>query len=842
MAATARSGRLTLSDPSVKELAQASCAHERYDALPKLQGSDNWPEWSDALQHAALLAGTDAILNGESRHPISLEGKQCTLSEWNEHIKRTAVWRCRNESLLKAMRNASGSSVDLSEFGGLDARKTYLGLKSKYRISDCQRAFKLFSEDLMVVYEFDSSPRDIALQLQHVFNQYNDLVGHNVEQRLPENFLKLAFLDSLTTEYHDWRKTLLKDRNVLALDQGSTLTFNELVNLVIVEQTRLLKKKTTHHAPPVTSSQQPVKRNISEVDEPAQQEPHEYCSLHGSATHTNQTCRTLNPQLRPKDWRPSREDRWLLRQHPEMRNHHSSSGFVDELGSSLEGQCDNEIGAGPELPIDGRDETSAMDSHDTNGKQNREHPPQALTHNGSWEQRSAAHSAEVQAQIETVTRAVGVVAGKRFGKKRRRRAPPRGDLSGKWLLYDKSYVPGPAGFHEIELWETTSNKTKQNHPKSQQYSGRLTIGPRENPETFSIFRFSPNPKVTGRPLSIRFKRPDHNDIRGEMTFWGNGKMLAMVPAPCIDSSGTISSFRFAGIHSGPSSGLPHANGDTDMASGDESSDEGSDHDGSDHVERNDSDSSDDDEDIGHQEDHGSMARAGPEESYDRIIRADSLPGVNVKVEEDDSDVDMNAADYSTAAAIEADETDSGNSKDEWADDIATTIDTVQKQEDLVGQGLILPLHHIGGEWYFHSPKYNAGIAGGISLSFSTREDHDASEQVCAPGHCKPTSGQSKSQPRQSHYCGELLLKAEEGKPDFSCLIRQFDVPEQTSSNHVTILLFNRGNHDKICMHAWFFGNSTMRIELPTSMIPSYRGQDAWITFSGLKSGWPRGAR
>ncbi|KAI4719916.1 hypothetical protein E4T48_03803 [Aureobasidium sp. EXF-10727] len=739
MTATARSGRLTLSDPSIKELAQASCAHERYDALPKLQGSDNWPEWSDALQHAALMAGTDAILNGESRHPISLEGKQCTLSEWNENVKRTAVWRCRNESLLKAMRNASGSGVDLSEFGGLDARRTYLGLKSRYRVSDCQRAFKLFSEDLMVVYEFDSSPKDIALQLQHVFNQYNDLVGHNVEQRLPENFLKLAFLDSLTTEYHDWRKTLLKDRSVLALDQGSSLTFNELVDLVIVEQTRLLQTKTTHHAPPATSSQQPVKRSISEVDEPAQQEPHEYCSLHGSATHTNQTCRTLNPQLRPKDWRPSREDRWLLRQHPEMRNHHSSSGFVDELGSSLEGQCDNETGAGPELPIDDRDKTYAMDPHDTNGKQNREHPPQALTHNGSWEQRAAAHSAEVQAQIEAVTRAVGAVGSKAFGKKRLRGGPPRGDLSGKWLLYDKNHDPGPAGFHEIELWESTTDKSKQTHPKSQQYSGRLTIGPRGNPKTFGTYRFSPNPKVTGLPLPIPFQR---NDIRGEMTFWGNGKMLVTVRAPCIDSSGTVSSFSFAGIHSGPLSGLPHANGDADMASDDESSDVGSDHDGSDYAERNDNDGSDD-EDIGHQKGHDSMARAGkhakggrttppsrhqlhtgPEESYDRIIRADSLPGVDVKVEEDDPDVNMNAADYSTAKAIEAEKTDSGNSKDEWADEIATTIDTVQKQERLVGQGEIVPLHDLSGEW-------------------------------------------------------------------------QFDVPEQTSSNHVTILLVNRDNLDKI---------------------------------------------
>lgn len=117
-------GRLTLSDPLVKELAKASCLnHTYYDNLPTF-GDGNWQQWSDALQHAALMAGADAVLNGESRHPISLEGKQSTLAEWNENIKRTAVWRCRNECLLKAMRHSLDPDLDLSEFEGLDARRT----------------------------------------------------------------------------------------------------------------------------------------------------------------------------------------------------------------------------------------------------------------------------------------------------------------------------------------------------------------------------------------------------------------------------------------------------------------------------------------------------------------------------------------------------------------------------------------------------------------------------------------------------------------------------------------------------------------------------------------------
>ncbi|KAG9940957.1 hypothetical protein KCU85_g9781, partial [Aureobasidium melanogenum] len=261
--------RLTLSDPSVKELAKASCSITHYKDLPKLIGEANWQEWSDALQHAALMAGTDAVLNGESKHPPSLDEQQSTTAQWNDNVKRTAVWRRRNESLLKAMRKASGPGVDLDEFGALNAHDTYLRLQSGYHTSNSQRAFQLFSEELVVSYELDSSPRHIADELQDAFNRYNHLVGHNTEQRLPEIFLKMAFLDSLDSEYHEWRKSLLRNRNVLSLDEGSALNLDELVDLAIAERSRLLQEQADNSTSAPTASQQPSKRNISQVDEPA---------------------------------------------------------------------------------------------------------------------------------------------------------------------------------------------------------------------------------------------------------------------------------------------------------------------------------------------------------------------------------------------------------------------------------------------------------------------------------------------------------------------------------------------------------------------------------------------
>ena len=221
--------RLQLSDPAVKDLARASCPNDTH-SLPRLLGEANWQQWTDALQHAALMAGTDAVLNGESKHPPSLD-EQTPTAEWNDNIRRITVWRRRNESLLKAMRDAS--AVDLTAFDGSNAHQTYLGLRSKYRISDNQRVQDLYEQHIMLPNtELADSPRDIANSLQSAFNQYNHSVARNVEQRLPENFLKMEFLMSLDEVYGDWCKTLMKEQNVLALDQGLALTFNELVDLV----------------------------------------------------------------------------------------------------------------------------------------------------------------------------------------------------------------------------------------------------------------------------------------------------------------------------------------------------------------------------------------------------------------------------------------------------------------------------------------------------------------------------------------------------------------------------------------------------------------------------------
>ncbi|KAI5239051.1 hypothetical protein E4T42_08809 [Aureobasidium subglaciale] len=183
------------------------------------------------------MAGTDAILNGESLHPQSLEGKQVTTTEWNENVKCTAVWRCRNESLLKAMHNSLAANVDTDEFGGLNAHKSYLGLKSRYHISENRGTLELYNVHLSSpIITLEDSPKDIAKMLQAAFNKYNSFFGHNNAQRLPTNFLKLEFLNPLDHVYDGWVRALLNDNDVLELEQGPVPAFDDLVDLVVLER------------------------------------------------------------------------------------------------------------------------------------------------------------------------------------------------------------------------------------------------------------------------------------------------------------------------------------------------------------------------------------------------------------------------------------------------------------------------------------------------------------------------------------------------------------------------------------------------------------------------------
>ncbi|KAG9564751.1 hypothetical protein KCU71_g6781, partial [Aureobasidium melanogenum] len=794
--------RLTLSDPSVKELAKASCSNTHYNNLPKLLGEANWQQWSDALQHAALMAGTDAVLNGESRHPISLEGKQSTLAEWNENIKRTVVWRCRNESLLKAMRHSLDPGVDLSEFEGLDARRTYLGLKSIYRMTDNQQVFKLFSEKLTgELIGLADSPKETADRLREAFDQYNNLVGCNLEQRLPENFLKMAFLDALDSDvYGDSPKTLLKVHTILALDQGSALTFNELVDLVIAERARLLQEQANNTtSAPTASIQQLSKRNISQVDEPAQPDLHAPCSLPHHARHTNQKCKTQNPRLRPKSWKASVQDQEYLAAHPEIENPYSDDSSSDDSGSD---ESDSEV------EDEVRQQTSAVDEDRLSVEKETGDNDSDVTIERDWQDLAASRCAEVKAQIDVVTRALG---GGQVGIKRRsKHAPLQENLSGNWLLYDKDYNPGPAGHHHIQLWETTTEKQKQLRTKVQQYQGRLIVGPQGHEKTFNVNSFMPPARVTGRPTKITFRGPEL--YTGEMVFWGNGKMLVTIPAPVLHvSDSTISMFNFAGLRSDHTIASSDVNspGNADDTESSDSSDQNSD------DESSSSDSSDD------------------EERYDCVIRGDRHLSVPIKTEDDEDTARVSDAEEAiTAVAIKAEGSDSSDSDEEWADNIATTIDTVQKQQDMVSQRVIVPLHDLSGRWCFHSAKYSPGLNKDITISFYAYRDHDFPQLWCAPGHCE-------SAPDQLRHCGELRIKTEAGMRDFHCLIQQFRVPKQTSLDPVSITLWELYNKRAITMKAWFYGRGTMRIELPTADIPNYKGQDEYITFSGLKCGWLR---
>ncbi|THW68265.1 hypothetical protein D6D19_09010 [Aureobasidium pullulans] len=997
-------GRLALSHPAVKKIAQASSSHNYFDELPKLQGEDDWQKWSDALQDAALMAGADAILNGESTHPLSLDDKQCTTAEWNDNIKRTAVWRRRNESLLKAMRDTMESDADIDMFGSLNAHKAYIGLKSRYYVSDNQKVINLYNDELMLAeIDLDDSPKEIADDFQAAFEKYNHLFDHNESQRLPENFLKLEFLNSLGIVYADWVRTLLKEHDVLGLDQGPTLTFNELVDLVIVESDRLsqAQKDVSAHT---DASRQSAKRNISQVADVSQPEPRAVCSLahHQNSKHNNQTCPTQTPRLRPKNWQASLQDQEYLADHPEIEGHHSRN-VCQNPGDYVRQEDSQEVGPSGKDTNNDIPKSSPMDDRD-------------------WGQLAASRLADVDAQRHEITRASN---GKRSKNSRRTLEL----LSGEWMLYAQEYDPGDVGDHQISLWETTTDAQKQLQTPVRRYEGILTIGPRGRSERFEIKNFMPGIRIKGRSAKMNCRNSIGQRYAGKATFWGNGMMVCTVPAPPLDATrSSCSMVTFSGIRSQAVAQTAVKHRDDEDSRRDGSSDNSRDDEDSE-INDNESDQVDDQPGAtqlsardgendnaepeaddkewerfadarvaeveaqkstvtginkkrprsvacgpiaglwrlyapgynpgttGHhyikiwentvrgggttryysgelstgpcdkpvvyhitqfspaavvkgnalelilaerKHSHGNVTFWGDgklylklptafldgydgdanklrfagiwseaadyvpwrkldntkrsytrpdkprvsglsaelparnrstEEDYSLILRTDQSGSVAVKVEEDTQMTDgAEEEDSSVIVKAEASDSDTNDSHDEWADDVATTGKAVQIQEDALRGGLISPLHPLPGKWYLHSADYNPGLDKEIYISFYTRQEHDSAERMCAPGHCKST-------PAQIHYCGELRFKAPVGERDFHCLIKQFDVPKEASLVPVMLEMWDPLNKRTIMMCAWFFGEGKMRISIPNLCIRDYRGQNTLITFDGLKYGW-----
>ncbi|THW64000.1 hypothetical protein D6D20_03194 [Aureobasidium pullulans] len=980
-------GRLALSDPSVQRIAQASCSHDHYNDLPKLQGEANWQEWSDALQDAALMAGTEAVLNGESSHPSSLEGKQSTTAEWNDNIKRTAVWRCRNESLLKAMRNTLDFNINIDNLGASNAHQTYLGLKSRYYVSDNQKAINLYNHELMLAdTDLDDSPKEIADDFQTAFDQYNHLFDHNESQRLPENFLKIEFLGSLDIVYADWIKALMKEYDVLGLDQGPTLTFNGLVDLLVVERGRLLEaqKDTSAHASASHPSHQTAKRKISDIEDDSHIIQRVNCSLfhhqNHKYAHTNQQCYTQNHRLRPEGWKPSVEDKSYLAKHPQIEEVQSTSVSQDFLLSN----------DGDQASQDG------LENLTNEGSDNSDIEQLNSTHDQGqeWTQLVETHRGDVKAQIAEWQR---IMAENRSGGGHPRLS--RGPMSGKWLLYAHGYNPGQDGHHHMQLWETFTVKSKASGVRH--YQGNLSMGSHESHEVLQISTFTPPSFVTGNVITLRFQRSNGDCHRGSMIVWGHGKMRINVPLSSSDSTtGDLFLVKFAGVWDGPHL-ISNQIESEDVSQSDEDDATAGDGDSQEpetgagdrqwirwaqarmaevEAQKVAATSSSkkrcdllgrgplsglwrlyapeyDPGETGHhyiksweeigkrhkktrfyrgelstgprekprvyqitqiappalvkgtaltfslkQQKHssGSITLWGDgklylelstafldgyngdanklkfagiwseaadyvpwrelentkrgyirpdkprvsglsaelparnrstEEDYNLILRTDQSSSVAVKVEEDTQMTDgAEEEDSSVIVKAEASDSDTNDSHDEWADDVATTGKAVQIQEDALRGGLISPLHPLPGKWYLHSADYNPGLHKEIYISFYTRQEHDSAERMCAPGHCKST-------PAQIHYCGELRFKAPVGERDFHCLIKQFDVPKEASLVPVMLEMWDPLNKRTIMMCAWFFGEGKMRISISTLCIRDYRGQNTLITFDGLKYGW-----
>ncbi|THZ85148.1 hypothetical protein D6C84_03525 [Aureobasidium pullulans] len=442
------------------------------------------------------------------------------MAKWNDNIKRTAVWRCRNESLLKAMRNTLDFNINIDDLGASNAHQTYLGLKSRYHVSDNQKAMNLYNDELIpAVINLDDSPREIADDFQATFDQYNHLFDHKESQRLPENFLKLEFLSSLETVYADWIKALLKEHDVLGLDQGPTLTFNELVDLVIVERGRLLQAQMDASAY-TSASRQSAKRNISQVEDVSQPEP--------------------------------RADQEYLADHPEIegRQYHSASPSPlshDHKGDARQDTIDDECRASEECDTDSSSTSGQEGVDSTPGDEEILHDSSRLDflRNRDWERLAMSCFAQVRSQKEHIMR---IKTARSKGDTREEAY--LGSLSGEWLLYAQYHNPGEAGYHHIQLWETTAAKHKHKQPTNSVYAGRLTIGPYKNPETFQISNFVPPSRVKNCSVNFLLKQAGGTKHKGKAIFWGNGKALFTLPAPCHNTTKDMfTQSKFAGVQS-----------------------------------------------------------------------------------------------------------------------------------------------------------------------------------------------------------------------------------------------------------------------------------------------------
>jgi hypothetical protein len=273
--------RLDFQSSAVEILAASSCGSgDSYRNVPVLTSISDWPTYRDLMTEACMKENTFDVLIATKTEPIA-PPSDCKVEDWNEYVKRAAIFNRRNAALTAALWGTMAPTFRSRVQKLTKAAEIWAVLEDACLPRGSQTGFKLYVELHNITQANSADLKDYILRLENAYTAFNRLSTHwhaqndapgtlkapNVSTHggafsnlhtphpssiLPasqdvftEEMLCFLFLSKLTPEFTRWVESVCATNNVAGFGTGPTLHFVDLTRRAVEYEMTMRNRRST---------------------------------------------------------------------------------------------------------------------------------------------------------------------------------------------------------------------------------------------------------------------------------------------------------------------------------------------------------------------------------------------------------------------------------------------------------------------------------------------------------------------------------------------------------------------------------------------------------------------
>lgn len=265
--------KLDFQSSAVEILAASSCGSgESYRNVPVLTSVDDWPSYRDLMTEACMKENTFDVLIATKTEPVK-PSDDCKVEEWNEYVKKLAIFNRRNAALTAALWGTLAPTFRSRVQKLTKAAEVWAVLEDACLPRGSQTGFKLYMDLHNITHANSQDLKDYILRLENAYTALNQTSTHWHAQNDPtasrtasnanttgnthtsafstlhtphpaskipqaqnvfsEQMLCFLFLRNLAPEFQRWVDTVCATNNVAGFGTGPPVHFVELTRRAV---------------------------------------------------------------------------------------------------------------------------------------------------------------------------------------------------------------------------------------------------------------------------------------------------------------------------------------------------------------------------------------------------------------------------------------------------------------------------------------------------------------------------------------------------------------------------------------------------------------------------------